>query len=373
MGEQDDGRTSSADDMNAVLRVVNELAQESMMDDYLYRGEPECYLKVSSSLYREYPEFADNFDISLVQEAMLEAAKDFVSEIDESDLLTQLQHFGCKTNLIDFTTDYHIALFFACDGQPEEDGRVILLSEADHQVMKPTSPTNRVIAQKSIFVQPPKGFIEPSHTVVIPHALKRLILEYLHKGHGINPASIYNDIHGFIRYRRVHEIAYTAFYEGFNHWSKGEYEKAIECYDKAIELNPQQTSAYLNRGVVYNVMGNYDRAIQDYDRAIELEPTSVSGYGNRGNTYTINGNYDRAVQDYSRAIELDPLSVNDYGGRGTAYGRKGDYGRALQDFDQAIKLGPTITTPTIYHQRGMVYVLKRDYDRAIQDFNIAIE
>ena len=104
MNEQDDSKTSDADYMKDVLRIVNELAQKSMMDDYLYRGESECYPKVSSSLYREYSEIAENLDISFVQKAMLEAAKEFVGKIDENDLLAELQHFECSTNLIDFTT-----------------------------------------------------------------------------------------------------------------------------------------------------------------------------------------------------------------------------------------------------------------------------
>ena len=371
MTEQDDGQTSGADYITGVLNIVNELAQKSMMDDYLYRGEPECYPKVSSSLYREYPEFAENYDISMIQEAMLEAAKDFVSEIDESDLLTQLQHFGCKTNLIDFTTDYHIALFFACDGQPEDDGRVIFLREADYQVMKPKSPTNRVIAQKSIFVQPPKGFIEPSHTVDIPHALKGVILEYLHRGHGVNAASIYTDIHGFIRYQRVHELAYAAFYDGFNHWSKGEYLESIECYSKAIELNPAQVAAYVNRGITYSAMQDYDSAIQDYDRALELNPISASNYFARGRAYASKRDYVRALLDFDQAIKVDHSIAEFYDNRGMIYVVFNDYDLALQDFNEAIELDPR--SASAHHNRGWTYRNKGEYQRAIEDFDRAIE
>ena len=42
------------------------------------------------------------------------------------EILTEIQHYGGKTNLIDFTTDYFIALFFACDGHHDKEGRVIL-------------------------------------------------------------------------------------------------------------------------------------------------------------------------------------------------------------------------------------------------------
>ena len=48
-----------------------------------------------------------------MQNEMLEAVREFVGEIDANDILTELQHFGGNTNLIDFTTDYHIALSFS--------------------------------------------------------------------------------------------------------------------------------------------------------------------------------------------------------------------------------------------------------------------
>ena len=85
---------------------------------------------------------------------------------------------GDKTNLIDFTTDYLVALFFACDGDAGEPGRVILLqrhpeSDAEtYEVEKPPRTIRRAEAQKSIFVQASKGFVEPDRIVTIPAHLK---------------------------------------------------------------------------------------------------------------------------------------------------------------------------------------------------------
>ena len=42
--------------LTEILQKISELAQKAVGDDYLYRGEPECYERVSSSLYRKYPE-----------------------------------------------------------------------------------------------------------------------------------------------------------------------------------------------------------------------------------------------------------------------------------------------------------------------------
>ena len=216
--------------LSEVLQKVNELARKAAGGDYLYRGEPKRYPEVSSSLYRKHEEIeAEEFDVAVVENEMLQEAKRFIGETDEDAILEQLQHFGYPTNQIDFTTDYNIALFFACYSELEKDGRVILLDKAGRDDLRqPKAPENRVIAQKSVFVRPPQGFVKPSNTVVIPRVLKRPILQYLDKSHGVNAAALFNDIHGFIRYHRVHESAYAEFYAGLTHHSKEEYDKAIE-------------------------------------------------------------------------------------------------------------------------------------------------
>ena len=63
--------------------------------------------------------------------------------------------------------------------------------------------------------------------------------------------------------------------------TSGEYEKAIDCFDKAIELDPNYALAYRNRGNAYKDLGRYERAIEDYDKAIELDPDDDDAYDNR--------------------------------------------------------------------------------------------
>ena len=114
MSDQAPDRPSDDDLLQEVLATINELATKSAGGDYLYRGEPECYPKVSSGLYRKYERFAaGDFDIGIVQAEMLQNAKEFIGEAGEDDdeIQDQLQHYGYSTNLIDFTTDSHIALF----------------------------------------------------------------------------------------------------------------------------------------------------------------------------------------------------------------------------------------------------------------------
>ena len=279
-----------------------EIVERSASGEHIYRGEAEHYDKVSSTLYREYEEdidAAENFDIEIAQKEMLKDAKkhtgdlsqDFrtdptpspnVGEEDADDpinfkLLTGIQHYGGDTNLIDFTIDYFIALFFACDGHHDEDGRVILqrTEEINWNIIEPPrDPQHRVIAQKSVFVRAHKGFIEPPEAdiIPIPANLKQPLLQHLQKYHGISTETIYNDLHGFIRVQHLHKNAYTEFFKGLTCQNREQYDDAIEHYTEALKLNPQMAAAYNNRGVAHDNKGDFERAIVDYTKAIELNP-----------------------------------------------------------------------------------------------------
>ena len=286
--------------IDKILEKINEIAKESDTGDYIYRGESECHETVSSSLYRQYDIEAEHFDIAVVQADILRTAHEYTPRpMTDFELLATLQHYGDDTNLIDFTTDYLVALFFACDGEPEKPGRVILLQrqpEVDpkpYEVKKPPRTILRAGAQKSIFVEAEKGFVKADKVVCIPADLKRDMLEHLRKHHDISTKTIYNDLQGFIENRGLHENAYTEFYKGLTFQGRVDsakteaerkrlYNDAIKHYTEAIELNPENASVYNNRGVAYRDKGDFDAASEDFNKAIELDPEYAGVYSNSG-------------------------------------------------------------------------------------------
>ena len=93
-------------------------------------------------------------------------------------------------------------------------------------IKEPPEPINRVVAQKSIFVRPSKGFIRPdgNDVITIPAEIKLPMLEYLQESHDISIETIYNDIHGFIRYQNIHLETYVDSYIGSTEAQKGDAE-----------------------------------------------------------------------------------------------------------------------------------------------------
>ncbi len=403
---------STPNNLTEIKGKIDEIEEKSANGEYIYRGEPERHEepphfgKVSSSLWRKFPIEVELFDVEAVQKEMVNDAKkhigqppydsivDFSASWDPTEefaegtidfeILTEIQHYGGETNLIDFTTDYLIALFFACDGAHDKDGRVILqkIEEIRHIVQRPRNPRHRVIAQKSVFVRPRKGFIEPNEVdlVKIPARLKPDILEFLRQYHGISTETIYNDLHGFIRNQDIHGGAYTEFNRGFvcqnrandaadSKEGQKEYKKAIEHYTHAILLRPYFPEAFNNRGNAHRKIEDYKRAFSDYNRAIELKPDYAEPYSNRGNAHSEKNQPERAIKDYSTAIRLRPRLAKPYSNRGAAYFRTGKLGLALLDYNKAIELDPN--DGEAYYNRAEVWLSWSKWDKAREDLKTA--
>jgi tetratricopeptide (TPR) repeat protein len=122
--------------------------------------------------------------------------------------------------------------------------------------------------------------------------------------------------------------------------TKMDYDHAIEDFDQAIRLHPQDAVAFNSRGHAYQVKGDLDRSIADYTEAIRLDPGYIFALNNRGVAYQAKRDYDRAIIDHNEAIRLDPSFPFAYYSRGRAYQAKHDIDRAIADYDQAIRLRP---------------------------------
>ena len=382
-------QSDSQNELNKVLKKIQEIVKESADGDYIYRGEPECNPKVSSNLYREYEKEIedDSFDIKVVQQGILNEAREYISETaSDIEVLTELQHHGGKTNLIDFTADYLVALFFASDEFHDKPGRLVLLEKQSevYEVMQPVKLINRVTTQKSIFVQADTGFINSREykVIYIPEHLKTYMLDYLQKHHDISTKTIYNDLQGFIDNRRIHRSAYTEFYRGLTCQKRGDvaetfkekhdhYGTAIKYYSEALKLNPQMFEAYHNRGIVYSEKEEYDEALQDLSTTIENNPNDAKAYYNRGVVYLRRTEYDKALHDFNTTIENNPNDAKTYRNRGLIYIIKDEPDMATQDFSKAIELEPD--NPEAYVYRGGTYLITSEPDKATQDFSKAIE
>lgn len=158
--------------------------------------------------------------------------------------------------------------------------------------------------------------------------------------------------------------------------SKKDWDKVIQVGKQILKLDADHliafrktADAFTNRGLSYYNLQQYQRAIQDYDRTIQLDPNDAMAFNNRGSSYYYLKQYQRAIQDYDQAIQLDPNFAMAYTGRGSCYHYLKQYQRAIQDYDRTIQLDPNFAMA--YFNRGLAYFALGNKSAAKRDFQIA--
>ena len=101
-----------------------------------------------------------------------------------------------------------------------------------------------------------------------------------------------------------HKSGLTWFNRGFEHMKSAEFKKAVQCYTKAVEINPQYTEAYFDRGNAHIYLSLFKKAIADFKQAVRIDPQYADAHYCLGFTYFLMGNMNSAKAGFRRACEL---------------------------------------------------------------------
>ncbi len=157
--------------------------------------------------------------------------------------------------------------------------------------------------------------------------------------------------------------------KGIAQLSQSDLNLAIEYFDMAIKLNPDNGYAYLNRGLAYDHRGERLLAVTDYNKAIDLNPGDVNAYRSRSSHYLNTGQHDRAIEDCTKVIDLDPIDGDTLHNRGISYANTGKYELAIRDYTEAIALNPN--RADTYKGRATAYRAIGKSELARQDMDIS--
>jgi len=109
-----------------------------------------------------------------------------------------------------------------------------------------------------------------------------------------------------------------------------------------------------DRGVEYSQKGDYDRALKEFDKALAIDQRSAEIYNNRGIAYSKNGEYDLAIADFKRALEIKPESAEFNYNLGITYAKKGQPELGLSKVNRAIEINPS--DAFVYTTRARMYM-----------------
>jgi len=121
---------------------------------------------------------------------------------------------------------------------------------------------------------------------------------------------------------------------------RGEYEKAVEEFKKAIELKSNYGDAYHNLANVYHQMGQDDLAEENYKKALEFNPNLWQSYQNLAAIYFTQKNFDLAKEFMEKAIKINPENIDLHINMGILYSNLGDKQKAKEEFEKALQIDP---------------------------------
>ena len=150
-----------------------------------------------------------------------------------------------------------------------------------------------------------------------------------------------------------------------------EDEEAIECFAAALEMDPNYSEYYNERGGVLLRMERYREAIADFHRAIETSPPYAEVWTNLGQCHRQMGQVEEAIPAYNRALDIDPHFTLALVGRAEMLDAQGCLADAEADYDTLLGIDPAqpmalANRAVIRYQTGRVEDSLIDLDTALE-------
>lgn len=116
-------------------------------------------------------------------------------------------------------------------------------------------------------------------------------------------------------------------------------DKAAADFQAAIALNSTRADVFEGMGNIYGMRQEHPKAIDMYNKAIQLKPDKASVYVNRGIALSLMGKTQESLKDMEKAVELDPKPTHLLY-RGIARQSVGDNAAAKADYEAVLKIDP---------------------------------
>ncbi len=165
--------------------------------------------------------------------------------------------------------------------------------------------------------------------------------------------------------------ALNHFNSGVTFYNQKEFSKAIQAYQKAIELEPTYVEAYNNLGIIYQMMGDVDRAFGVYQKATEINPGYEKGYNNLGILLLLKGRDEEALEAFQKALAINPNNIASYLHLGILFKNKGQCDEAIESYQKALAIDPLhrethYNIALLYEQLGKLEMAISHYQQFIQ-------
>lgn len=168
--------------------------------------------------------------------------------------------------------------------------------------------------------------------------------------------------------------------QGMKLAEEGNYQKAAESFEKAIEANGEKAEYYIGYGMVLNHLGDYKKAVKQFEKAYQEMDNKISRKNNKqlyyGEALAYYGmhKYDKALECCQNALDIDgqpDIDASVYSTMAVVQWASGDAKEAVASLDKLLKNNKKDVKG--YLQRGQLYLHMGETEMALKDFSQALQ
>ena len=119
-----------------------------------------------------------------------------------------------------------------------------------------------------------------------------------------------------------------------------EFEKAIERYNWALEINPRHVNTLIFKGHALIGLRRNDEAIEYFDRALQINPKHVKTLIDKGDILKFLKRYQEAIECYNWALQINPNNAYPWCAIGDALSLLGQHHDAIKYYDMSLGINP---------------------------------
>ncbi len=118
------------------------------------------------------------------------------------------------------------------------------------------------------------------------------------------------------------------------------YNKATVCYDKALELSPDDPVLWRRKGFALLKADRYNEALACFDQALAIDPEDATAWQRKGYVLARLGRNEDAIACCEKALTLDPHHILAWQSRGWVLGAMCRYDEAVDCYEAILEIDP---------------------------------
>jgi tetratricopeptide (TPR) repeat protein len=171
-------------------------------------------------------------------------------------------------------------------------------------------------------------------------------------------------------HQTVDRRASLALEQGNIFYADQNHEAAIESYDVALAVKPDDHAAWYNRGVILARLGRHEAAIESFDAALAVKPDDHVAWSNRGLSLDNLGRHEAAIESFDAALAVKPDLHEAWYNRGVSLDNLGRHEAAIESYDTVLAVKPDLHEA--WYNRGVSLDNLGRHEAAIESYDTAL-